>query len=380
MYAVGCLSKKRISDWKVIVAYLADSPKEDILSVLYDVFDFIEEARNGGNVFIHCSQGVSRSTSLAIAYRMWCEKKTYEEVFAEVKEMRGVANPNIGFICQLMQWHKRRTEEYDSVKLYRIAPQSYSAPKYLVAKWIAGTEKVPLDPRGVFILHAPRRVFLWEGNGTSDEFVMAGYRFANQLRKYEVQESSEHLDVVKVAQEKETEEFIQFALICSNIERRDDSKLLEVKRCGAFDSDFELWHRSSFSSKASDILSDSCDSARNGRKTPRSESRHATSPNDRLRKQARSEMKNLGKTSSRPDKLSVTKPEITVSPENPIQLRLSSKEENFTCPNHIGQAEARDSHSSEQDMSSSSSGSSALSGSDDEGQKFARVPRLNLQN
>jgi len=338
---------------------------------LYDVFDFIEEARNGGNVFIHCSQGVSRSTSLAIAYRMWYEKKTYEEVFAEVKELRGVSNPNIGFICQLMQWHKRRTEECDGVKLYRIAPQSYSAPKYLVAKWIAGTEKVPLDPRGVFVLHAPGKVFLWEGNGTGDEFVMAGYRFANQLRKYEVQGSSEHLDVVKVAQEKETDDFIHCALLCPNIEQHDDSKVLQVKRYEAFDSDFELWHRSSFSSKASDILSDSCDSARNGRKTPRSESRHATSPNDRLRKQARSE--EVGRASSRAVKLSATEPESEALTEScSAQQRLPSRELVSTSPNPLVENVYRVPstpgavNSSGEDEASSSLGSSALSGSDSE--------------
>lgn len=37
--------------------YLQDSGAEDILAVLYDVFDFIEEAKKcNGNVFVHCSQ------------------------------------------------------------------------------------------------------------------------------------------------------------------------------------------------------------------------------------------------------------------------------------------------------------------------------------
>ena len=37
--------------------YLQDSGVEDILAVLYDVFDFIEDAKKkNGNVFVHCSQ------------------------------------------------------------------------------------------------------------------------------------------------------------------------------------------------------------------------------------------------------------------------------------------------------------------------------------
>lgn len=54
-----------------------------------------------GRVLIHCSQGVSRSASLAIAYLMWKRAAGYDDVFQEVKAARGVANPNIGFICQV---------------------------------------------------------------------------------------------------------------------------------------------------------------------------------------------------------------------------------------------------------------------------------------
>lgn len=56
---------------------------------------------NRGKVFIHCSQGVSRSTTLLIAYLMWRSEQPYDEVFQQVKAARGVANPNIGFICQV---------------------------------------------------------------------------------------------------------------------------------------------------------------------------------------------------------------------------------------------------------------------------------------
>ena len=109
-------------------------PMEDLAAVLYDVFDFIEvglmtapqaphqmpvtkcgkqshsakhvlrvaqAARSsGGRVLLHCSQGVSRSASLAIAYLMWKRGGSFDEVLAAVKAIRGVANPNIGFTCQ----------------------------------------------------------------------------------------------------------------------------------------------------------------------------------------------------------------------------------------------------------------------------------------
>ena len=75
------------------------------------MFDFIESAISaGGNVLVHCSQGVSRSTALAIAYMMWKHGHSYEDTFNVVKQARGVANPNIGFTCQLLHWHKRRMQ------------------------------------------------------------------------------------------------------------------------------------------------------------------------------------------------------------------------------------------------------------------------------
>lgn len=47
--------------------FLQDSGMEDILAVLYDVFDFIEEAkRRNGRVFIHCKQVSPMSSGLAI--------------------------------------------------------------------------------------------------------------------------------------------------------------------------------------------------------------------------------------------------------------------------------------------------------------------------
>ena len=287
----------------------ADTPKEDILSVLYDVFDFIEDGKNTGNVFIHCSQGVSRSTTLAIAYRMWLEKRQYEDVFAEVKERRGVANPNIGFICQLIQWYKRRTEDAEFAKVYRIAPQSSSAPKYLVPKWVSsGCDRMSLDPRGVFVVHIPGTIFLWEGAKSPDEFVAAAYKFANQLRKYEVNNPIETIDVVKVEQGQETEQFWKAVALLS-----EGSQALDVETCSSYDNDFDIWSRASFSSKASDMLNpDTCDSARSGRKTPRVEGDHSLSPNDRMKKFARASCTVTDNSDVQSSKRSGT-PEFTVS-------------------------------------------------------------------
>ena len=54
-------------------------------------------------MLVHCSQGVSRSVTLVVAYLMWKLGKSYYEVFEVVKAIRGVASPNIGFSCQVQR-------------------------------------------------------------------------------------------------------------------------------------------------------------------------------------------------------------------------------------------------------------------------------------
>ncbi|EIE21188.1 MAP kinase phosphatase 1, partial [Coccomyxa subellipsoidea C-169] len=145
-----------------LVLFLQDTPAEDITSVLYNVFDFIEAARlNGGRVLLHCSQGVSRSATLAIAYLMWKRSRPFDEVLTSVKAIRGVANPNIGFTCQLLNWQRRRAAGNRGLSMYRISPQCMAAPLNLVAKAVAPS--LPsLDPRGAFILQHTQHTIIWQ--------------------------------------------------------------------------------------------------------------------------------------------------------------------------------------------------------------------------
>jgi hypothetical protein len=113
----------------------------------------------GGQVLVHCSQGVSRSAALAVAYLMWSCDWPYARAYAHVRQLRGVAAPNIGFTCQLLQWGQRRRHAQEAaeakagkavagesqpppalqpVRLYRVAPHCAEAPLYLVAKAVAG--------------------------------------------------------------------------------------------------------------------------------------------------------------------------------------------------------------------------------------------------
>ena len=83
---------------------LEDSPTEEIVTVLYKVFEFIDAAINAGegaprrregagggnNVLVHCTMGVSRSVSICIAYMMQMTQNfDYELLFKRVKRKRG---------------------------------------------------------------------------------------------------------------------------------------------------------------------------------------------------------------------------------------------------------------------------------------------------
>ena len=49
----------------------SDNSAQDIKKYFVDAIDFIHNARlNGGNVLVHCLAGISRSTTLVIAYIM----------------------------------------------------------------------------------------------------------------------------------------------------------------------------------------------------------------------------------------------------------------------------------------------------------------------
>ena len=163
------------ADFVYRTLWLQDSPSEDITSILYDVFDYFEDVREqGGRVFVHCCQGVSRSTSLVIAYLMWREGQSFEDAFQYVKAARGIADPNMGFACQLLQCQKRvhafPLSPSSLLRMYRIAPHSPYDPLHLVPKMLNDPSPSALDSRGAFIVHVPSAIYVWIGKNC--EFIM----------------------------------------------------------------------------------------------------------------------------------------------------------------------------------------------------------------
>jgi hypothetical protein len=128
---------------------------------------------------------------VVISFLMWRDGDNYENTFRLVKEKRGIANPNMGFTCQMLQWNKRRTLEIAPGggvdRLHRVAPHSQHDPRYLVAKPLTGHSAAHLDARGAFVLQtASGKAYVWVGPKAVDpEFARRGEEFARQLHVYE---------------------------------------------------------------------------------------------------------------------------------------------------------------------------------------------------
>ncbi|KAL8550583.1 hypothetical protein ACS0TY_009130 [Phlomoides rotata] len=170
--------------------WLKDSPSEDITSILYDVFDYFEDVREqGGRVLVHCCHGVSRSTSLVIAYIMWKEGQSFDDAFQYVKEGREVANPNVGFACQLLQCQKRvhalPASPTSVLRMYHMAPHSPHDPLHLVPKMLCEPGADRLDSRGAFIVHIPSALYVWIGKHCSPVMSDNAMTAASQVIRYE---------------------------------------------------------------------------------------------------------------------------------------------------------------------------------------------------
>ena len=111
-----------------------------------------------------------------------------------IKTVRGVANPNTGFICRLLEFGQRiglpsNQKPMAPLRLYRMSPW-YGAP---VARPIDGElSSSELDTRSAFVLHVapqdgadPQALYVWVGARAHDEYSKAAHRWAAQLSKFE---------------------------------------------------------------------------------------------------------------------------------------------------------------------------------------------------
>lgn len=162
------------TDFKYKKYYLKDSVQEDIECCFYDTISFIKAAEaEGGRVFIHCIQGVSRSATLCISYLIFDKQMNHQTAFSIVQKERPIANPNMIFNVQLIWWHMRLYQDYSALpvspRVYAIGSHEKEQPMFVVARLLMEhlyikSEGKSLDQRGMFIIQTEKKIIIWIGN------------------------------------------------------------------------------------------------------------------------------------------------------------------------------------------------------------------------
>jgi protein-tyrosine phosphatase len=95
--AAAGLVKKFPENFTYLQLTLLDSPQEDIKKYFDETGKFIHECiSNNGTALVHCHAGISRSSTIIIAYLMKYKKMKFQEALSFSKNKREKINPNSG--------------------------------------------------------------------------------------------------------------------------------------------------------------------------------------------------------------------------------------------------------------------------------------------
>jgi protein-tyrosine phosphatase len=86
---------------------LLDSAEQDIKQHFQKSNEFIENClRKDGKVLVHCHAGISRSSTIILAYLIKHQNMSFEDALAHAQTKRTKINPNPGFRKQLKEFEK----------------------------------------------------------------------------------------------------------------------------------------------------------------------------------------------------------------------------------------------------------------------------------
>lgn len=120
-------AKPVYEDMTYLCIHAADASTQNLLQHFKECIGFIHECRlNGGACLVHCLAGVSRSTTMVVAYLMTVTHYSWEECLTAVKAVRSFVGPNYGFQQQLQEYQNTKVSEYRAWLQSSFRPSPFS--------------------------------------------------------------------------------------------------------------------------------------------------------------------------------------------------------------------------------------------------------------
>eukprot|EP01087_Luapelamoeba_hula_P011934 TRINITY_DN3314_c0_g1_i1.p1 TRINITY_DN3314_c0_g1~~TRINITY_DN3314_c0_g1_i1.p1 ORF type:complete len:204 (+),score=35.23 TRINITY_DN3314_c0_g1_i1:45-614(+) len=96
---------------------VTDEPSTNLSPHFVRTSEFIHNARiNEGRVYVHCAAGISRSSTITLAYLMAWLDVGFNEAMADLRLARRGVSPNEGFRQQLRTWEASEERKALAVK------------------------------------------------------------------------------------------------------------------------------------------------------------------------------------------------------------------------------------------------------------------------
>lgn len=141
-------AKPVLEDMTYLCIHAADASSQNLSQHFEECIRFIHECRlNGGACLVHCLAGVSRSTTMVVAYLMTVTNYSWEECLSAVKAVRSFVGPNYGFQQQLQQFQNTQVSEYRAWMRTSYRPNPFKDQEQVCALLVRYAEQQAQEQR-----------------------------------------------------------------------------------------------------------------------------------------------------------------------------------------------------------------------------------------
>ena len=143
--------------FRYLQLYIRDDSSQCLDLVFQPVLDYVREARReGGACFIHCCEGISRSSAAAAAFFIMDKGYSYEKALQEIREKRPVAAPNEGFVKALTRLETKVRNGLKRPRVWRVNNEATGGKRNVIVE-VEQRRKKNLDE--VFLMERMK----WQG-------------------------------------------------------------------------------------------------------------------------------------------------------------------------------------------------------------------------